>query len=68
VKRRAQPHIREHESRGSPLTEPLHIVCPHCSSFNRIAAGRPAGQAQCGACKKKLFTGAPIALTGATFD
>ena len=50
------------------MTEPLHVVCPHCSSVNRIAPGRPAEEAQCGACRKTLFTGAPIALTGATFD
>jgi thioredoxin 2 len=50
------------------VTEPLHVVCPHCSSVNRIAPGRPADEANCGACKTKLFTGAPIALTAATFD
>ena len=50
------------------MSDPLHVVCPHCNAVNRIAAGRPATEATCGACKKPLFAGEPIALTAATFD
>jgi len=49
------------------MADPLHVVCPQCSAVNRIAPGRPADVAICGACKAKLFSGEPIALTEATF-
>ncbi len=50
------------------MSESFHVVCPHCNAVNRIAAGRPAAEAICGACKKPLFSGEPIALTAANFD
>ncbi len=50
------------------MSESFHVVCPHCNAVNRIAAGRPATEAICGACKKPLFSGEPIALTAANFD
>jgi len=50
------------------MAHPVHVVCPHCSAVNRIPSGRPAAEAICGACKAKLFSGEPIALTEATFD
>jgi thioredoxin 2 len=42
------------------MTDPLHVVCPHCHTTNRV---RPAdlGQApDCGACHRALFTGHPV--------
>ena len=50
------------------MSEFTHAVCPHCDAVNRVALNRPAAEAVCGACKERLFTGQPIALTGATFD
>ena len=50
------------------MSKSFHVVCPHCNAVNRIAAGRPAAEAICGACKKPLFSGEPIALTAANFD
>ncbi|HKN26387.1 MAG TPA: thioredoxin TrxC [Roseiarcus sp.] len=50
------------------MSEPIHAVCPRCNAVNRIASDRPAAEAVCGACKAKLFTGEPIALTSQTFD
>ncbi len=50
------------------MTESIHVVCPHCSSVNRVPRGRPADEAVCGACKMRLFSGEPIALTSRTFD
>jgi len=50
------------------MSEPIHVVCPHCNSVNRVAPDRPAAEAVCGACKSRLFTGEPIALTSHTFD
>jgi thioredoxin 2 len=54
--------------RAHPMTQSIHVVCPHCSAVNRMAADRPASEAKCGACKASLFTGEPIALTAKTFD
>jgi hypothetical protein len=50
------------------MTDSVHTVCPHCSAVNRIPMDRPPSDAARGACKAKLFTGEPIALTAKTFD
>lgn len=50
------------------MSDPIHVVCPHCSAVNRIPSDRPASEAVCGACKARLFPGQPIDLTGANFD
>ena len=50
------------------MSEPIHVVCPHCQAVNRIAANRPVAEAVCGKCKSPLFSGEPIALTSETFD
>jgi thioredoxin 2 len=50
------------------MTDPLHVVCPHCHTTNRV---RPAdlGQApDCGACHRALFTGHPVPLDQAAFE
>ena len=47
------------------MTEAFHVVCPECDKVNRIPPARPAGSAKCGQCSAKLFTGKPIALSGA---
>lgn len=44
-----------------------HIVCPHCGATNRAAADR-AAQAVCGACKGRLFDGAPHETDEAGLD
>jgi thioredoxin 2 len=44
------------------------IVCPHCDSVNRVPAEKPAREAKCGRCHKALFTGAPVAVSGRSFD
>jgi len=51
------------------MTDALHIVCPHCDAANRVPRERlEAGQGgKCGRCHKPLFTGEPVALTGARF-
>jgi thioredoxin 2 len=50
------------------MTEPLHVVCPHCDSTNRVPAEKLAAGARCGRCHQGLFTGEPVALDGARFD
>lgn len=46
----------------------MHLVCPHCNAVNRLAAARLTQQPGCGQCHQPLFTAAPIALDGTTFD
>ena len=46
----------------------LHIVCPFCNTVNRIPLERQAQQPHCGKCKKTLFTGHPVDLTGVNFQ
>jgi thioredoxin 2 len=50
------------------MSQSLHIVCPHCATTNRVPAARRSEHPNCGACRKPLFTGHPVALTAATFD
>jgi thioredoxin 2 len=44
-----------------------HIVCPHCSSVNRIPIKRMAESPICGKCQRGLFMGHPAEATGFTF-
>lgn len=46
----------------------MHIVCPHCDAINRVPEERLRDAPTCGRCKAPLFTGRPLALTGANFD
>ena len=50
------------------MTDPLHIVCPHCHTTNRVRADQLGSEPTCGHCKKMLFTGHPVALDEAAFD
>src|SRR5215831_394147 len=53
---------------GVAMSNPVHVVCPHCQATNRVAPERVGDGARCGSCKNALFTGHPVALTGAAFD
>jgi thioredoxin 2 len=44
------------------------VVCPHCSAVNRVPDARLEQHPNCGQCHQPLFTAAPVALTGATFQ
>ncbi|MBR1168980.1 thioredoxin TrxC [Bradyrhizobium sp. DASA03005] len=48
-------------------TEARHIVCPHCTSTNRIPVGKDARQAKCGRCRQHLFTGHPTPASIGSF-
>ena len=50
------------------MSEILHIVCPHCSSVNRIPQSRLSDQPKCGKCHNPLFDGHPIELTSGNFQ
>ncbi|QHI97016.1 thioredoxin TrxC [Xylophilus rhododendri] len=49
------------------MSDPQHIVCPHCHTTNRVAADDRA-QADCGKCHQPLFTGHSVALDQAAFE
>jgi thioredoxin 2 len=48
--------------------EPLHIVCPHCHTTNRVPHASLGQAPDCGKCHQPLFTGHPVALNEAAFD
>lgn len=49
------------------MSDPRHIVCPHCHAVNRVPSDRLAQAPKCGQCHQPLFSGHPVALTAATF-
>jgi thioredoxin 2 len=50
------------------MNEPIHIVCPHCQTTNRVRADQLGSAPDCGHCKTPLFTGKPVDLDVASFD
>lgn len=50
------------------MSDPLHLVCPHCQALNRLPAARLTQQPRCGGCHRPLFEAAPLALGAATFE
>jgi thioredoxin 2 len=44
------------------------VVCPDCSSTNRVPEERLAEKPNCGRCGAPLFQGRPVTLTAANFD
>ncbi len=51
------------------MSDPLHIVCPHCDAINRVPQQRLREGGKCGVCHRPLFDGQPVALDDmARFD
>ena len=50
------------------MAETLHVVCPHCSTTNRVRADQLGSAPDCGQCKQALFEGRPASLGEAAFD
>ncbi|MBG9386680.1 thioredoxin TrxC [Caenimonas aquaedulcis] len=48
--------------------DPLHIVCPHCHTTNRVRGDDLSKSPDCGSCHRPLFTGHSTALDEAAFD
>ncbi len=48
------------------MSEPVHVVCPHCDAANRVRLDR-ADAARCGACRAALFDGKPVSLSEERF-
>lgn len=53
---------------AAPDTTPLHVVCPHCHTTNRVAAAALVDAPACGKCHQSLFTGHPLALDEGDFE
>ena len=49
------------------MSEPVHVVCPHCDAVNRLAHERLADQPVCGKCAQALFMARPLDVVGARF-
>lgn len=50
------------------MSDPLHIVCPHCDAVNRVPLAKLQDHSICGKCKQALFTVQPLELTSANFN
>ncbi len=50
------------------MDSPLHIVCPHCDTINRVPRAKLSSGPRCGQCHQALFDGHPIALDTARFE
>ena len=50
------------------MSDPLHLVCPHCQAVNRVPAERLVAAPVCGQCHQPLFTGHPLAVDEAAFQ
>ena len=50
------------------MSDPLHLVCPHCQAVNRVPGERLAAEPVCGQCHQPLFTGHPLAVDEAAFQ
>jgi thioredoxin 2 len=50
------------------MNDPLHIVCPHCHTTNRVRGADLAQAPDCGSCHKPLFVAHSLALNEANFD
>jgi thioredoxin 2 len=44
------------------------LVCPHCSTTNRVPEKRLSDHPNCGQCHAPLFQGGPVTLTTSNFD
>jgi thioredoxin 2 len=49
------------------MSEPVHVVCPHCEAVNRLAPERLADQPVCGKCAQLLFTAKPLDVGSEAF-
>ena len=50
------------------MTEPLHVVCPHCDAVNRLPQARLQHAPTCGKCANTLFAGRPLDVDSARFE
>ena len=46
----------------------MQLVCPHCSTLNRVPDDRLRDDPVCGKCSQPLLDGHPVALTDGQFE
>ena len=49
------------------MSDPVHVVCPHCDAVNRLSAARLDDQPVCGKCAQALFVARPLDVAGERF-
>jgi len=49
------------------MSDSRFIVCPHCSSINKVPISRLSDNPKCGKCKQAMFTCQPIEFTNDSF-
>lgn len=50
------------------MSENAIVACPACGRLNRVPRAKLGRDGTCGQCHARLFAGAPVTLTAATFD
>lgn len=50
------------------MSRPVHVVCPHCDSVNRIPGAKFHDHSICGNCKQALFDAHPVELGSKNFS
>lgn len=50
------------------MSEPLHLVCPHCDGVNRVIAEKLGSKPICGKCHQPLFNAHPVELKSGNFN
>jgi thioredoxin 2 len=50
------------------MSNSIHLVCPTCSTVNRLPADKMAQGPKCGKCGGRIFAGKPIELTDRSFE
>ncbi|MDE2309660.1 MAG: thioredoxin TrxC [Betaproteobacteria bacterium] len=50
------------------MSDPLHIVCPHCNAVNRVPDSKLNEHPACGKCKQPMFTAHPLTLDSGNFN
>lgn len=53
---------------NAAMIDPAIILCPSCATANRVPSTRLEQHPECGRCGKMLFQGAPLAVSGVTFN
>ncbi|HAK91684.1 MAG TPA: thiol reductase thioredoxin, partial [Massilia timonae] len=50
------------------MSDPLHVVCPHCDAVNRMPQARLQDAPTCGKCSQAIFSGRPLDVDSARFE
>ena len=50
------------------MNDPIHIVCPHCATVNRLPQDRMSANPRCGKCRQAVFTAHPVELNQGSFQ